>query len=385
MFKGWDADGHVEESEVTFSDPYWGGELRERRPFVIETDDKGSLAWVVDSRLFPRRYGPFQQFGRTPASKNGVPAPHHLAKKNDPIESAELRSAEARVAQLDREDMVMQVNYPTMFLSWPLSHDPRVGGAMARSYNNWIAEVSRPSEERLKWVTVIDPGDPKAAAAEIYRTKDMGSAGVMLLGTVGNKHLDDPSLEPVWAAAAETSLPVSVHVGFSNPALGDMYDTLSDATTIPFVFSLMMGLQRIISKGILDRYPDLRVAILEGGCQWVPFLMERMEEYSGKPGVRGGPREGYTGELLPAEYVARGQVYFGFEVEDKLLPFVVEEFGEDCWLFASDIPHADRQMGVVRTLQERPDLSESAKRKMLIDNVARFYGLPIPAPQPVGG
>ena len=385
MFKVWDADGHVEESEATFSDKYWDPELKDRRPFVVETDPSGNLAWVIDSHLFPNRHGTHQFFGGTPASKDGVTAPIHRVKVHDPIESAEFRSAKARLAQMDHEGIAFQVNYPTMFLSWPLGQDARMGGALARAYNNWVADISSGAPDRLKWVTIVDMWDPAEAAREIYRTKEMGSAGVMLLGTFGHMRLDNPSVEHVWAAAAETGLPVAVHVGAPSPTLGSMFDSHSDATTVPLLFSMLIGFHRVMAKGILDKYPSLKVAFLEGSCQWVPLMMERVEEYSGKPGTRAGARIGYKSELLPEEYVKRGQVFFGFEVEDALLPFVTERYGNDCWVYGSDIPHVDRLYKASDLLQQRTDLTEETKRKLLIDNVAKFYGLPVPEPEPAAG
>ena len=298
----------------------------------------------------------------------GVPSLAQANKPNDPVETSEFHSAEARLKQLDVEGIELQVNYPTMLLSWPIANNPLLGDAIARSYNNWMADISGQAPDRLKWVTVIDPGDPALASKEIYRTKEMGSVGVMILGTVGNLQLDSPSLEPIWNAAADTKLPVGVHVGFCCPNLGELYDLPADSTVMPFVMTLLMAFQRVMSKGLLDRYPDLRVAFLEAGCQWVPFLVDRISEYSDRPG--------YLSKLQPRDYISRGQVFFGAEVDDALLPYAMGEFGDDCWIYASDIPLADRRLGSVKEFLARKDLTEESKRKMLVDNTARFYDLP---------
>jgi hypothetical protein len=63
MIKAWDADGHVSESEVTFSDKYWDPKLKDRRPSIIETGPDGPLYWMIDTRSFPVRSGPYQQAG----------------------------------------------------------------------------------------------------------------------------------------------------------------------------------------------------------------------------------------------------------------------------------------------------------------------------------
>ena len=392
MLSAWDADGHVMESEATFAEPYWDLLPAERRPFVVESDRTGTLSWVIDGRLFPVRTGPNQSAGN-PLSKGGVPwrAPNSSLmaerREHDTVESAELRSAEVRLEQMDRESIDVQVNYPTMFLSYPITYDPALGTALTRSYNNWIADVSSQAPDRLKWVTVIDPQDPKAAAGEVYRTAEMGSVGVMILGMTGDIRVDDPELEGVWAAAAETGLPVGVHVGHSFKALGHVADTHHDKTVMPFWLTLMFGFQRVIAKGIADRYPNLRIAFLEGGCSWVPGLVDRIAEHCGLPGSRAGSsfRTGYLAEHYPQEYIQRGQIYFGFEVEEGVLPYALQEFGDECWLYASDIPHRDRLYDAVRILQERPGIGEESKRKLLIDNAARFYGLGTETRRPLGG
>jgi predicted TIM-barrel fold metal-dependent hydrolase len=87
---------------------------------------------------------------------------------------------------------------------------------------------------------------------------------------------------------------------------------------------------------------------------------------------------GYKAELRPKDYIKRGNVYFGFEVEEPLLPWCINEYGADCFLFASDIPHADRMAGSVQELLERTDLTEEHKQKLLRDNCARYYGLKVP-------
>jgi predicted TIM-barrel fold metal-dependent hydrolase len=86
---------------------------------------------------------------------------------------------------------------------------------------------------------------------------------------------------------------------------------------------------------------------------------------------------GYLAELSPQEYIDRGNLYFGFEVEDPLLPYCVEHFGPDCWIYGSDVPHGDRLANAAKVLDQRTDLEADAKRKMLLDNVARFYAMPV--------
>jgi len=83
--------------------------------------------------------------------------------------------------------------------------------------------------------------------------------------------------------------------------------------------------------------------------------------------------------MTPEEYIATGRLFFGFEAEDTALPQVVQRWGPDIWLYASDIPHAHRILNATAHIAARADLSEEVRRKLLVDNTARFYGMPIPS------
>jgi predicted TIM-barrel fold metal-dependent hydrolase len=376
----WDADAHVEEWEGTFADQYFDPALASRRPKVVEGNRV--LHWLVDDQVFPRLYGDRQVFIGTPASIGGRRMEGALTRVES-LECMELRGPAARLALMDQEGIDMQVLYPTLFLAWPVASEPVLGTAICRSYNNWIADVCNQSGGRLKWVATIDPADPRAAAAEMMRAKQLGAIGTMVLGMAGDRCIAEAPYEPIWATAAEIDMAVAVHVGFCAPLN-------------TFIYSLLMAFDQFIPSGLLDRYPKLRVAFLEAGCQWVPFVMDRMEERVSpdrqasrlRPAGAEAPlsildtlgARGYRAQLRPKEYLQRGNVFFGFEVEEPLLPWCIEEYGADCFLFASDIPHADRMAGSVNVLLERTDIGETNKQKLLRDTCARFYGLQVSAP-----
>ena len=86
----------------------------------------------------------------------------------------------------------------------------------------------------------------------------------------------------------------------------------------------------------------------------------------------------YRSEFVPEEYIRRGQVYVNCEVDEEQLPFVVQEYGDDFLMFAADIPHGHRVIDPISKFLERDDLGQETKRKILVDNTARFYGLPVP-------
>jgi uncharacterized protein len=382
MIKAWDADGHGIEWEGTFADKYFDRAWATRRPKVVESNSH--VHWLIDSQISPANYGRARHFTGSPASINGR-RQEGLLKKKESLECLELRGPSDRLALMDEEGIELSVIYPTLFLVRPLSRDPGFEAVLCRSYNNWIADVCGQSGGRLRWVSVVDASDPRESAAEIARTAAMGAVGVMLPGMVGEDSIAVPRFEPIWEAAAKHDQAVGVHVAYCTP-LESHYT---------FFYSLLIAFDQIIPYGILDRYPDLRVGFLEAGCSWVPWRIERMEERMnpGKVSARsapGRPRDtifddpsanGYRAKLAPREYLKRGSVYFGFEVDEALLPYCIKFLGANCLVWGSDIPHADREAYGARELQQRRDISDEDKWKLLVGNAAAFYKIQIPEKQ----
>ena len=76
------------------------------------------------------------------------------------------------------------------------------------------------------------------------------------------------------------------------------------------------------------------------------------------------------------EYVKKGNLYFSAEVEDVLLPQVLDLVGDGQILFGSDMPHGDRERFAEKILRSRTDISERSKANILEGNPAKFYQLP---------
>ncbi len=120
----------------------------------------------------------------------------------------------------------------------------------------------------------------------------------------------------------------------------------------------------------MDRYPNLRFAFLEGGSNWVPAYVERMDDHF--------ENQRYNARQLigrpPSQYLHSGRIFFGCEGNETSLSRIVQEIGAEKLMYSSDYPHGDRTEGTVRVLKERDDLSDSAKEKILEENARRFYG-----------
>jgi predicted TIM-barrel fold metal-dependent hydrolase len=223
-------------------------------------------------------------------------------------------------------------------------------------------------------VAVVDLEDVPSALAVVREARELpGMVGVMLLGTVGDRLLDARPFEPFWATAADLDLPVAVHVGWPCPSLNNLYDNLFNSQVSPFVITVFMALVNLVSSGLFDRYPGLRVAFLEAGSEWFPYWLNRMQHYYEV--AERVPQLDYRAREAPLDYVRRGNLYLSCEVEEPMLPQVITQLGDECLLFDSDIPHADRERFAVRSLRARGDLAAASKEKILCDNARRFYRL----------
>lgn len=368
-----DADGHVEEHELTFSDKYLDPAFRAQRPRVVAAD--GLAYWMIDEQLFPRRLGRGCHNLGTPTSYGGTRTLFTQAKPES-LESLELRDPAARLRDMDAEDLGVAVVYPTLFLAYPLTINPQLATALSSAYNRWMAEATGGSE-RLRWAAVVNLDDPQAALRQVREANKLGAVTVIVLGTAGDRLLDDPALLPFFEAVAQEDLTLAVHVGWACPSLSNLYADLYTATVIPFLAPVLMGFASLLGGGILDRFPTLRVAFLEAGCEWVHFMVHRLEHrfHFATSMAKIIPQTAPRAACPPREYLSRGNLYVSTEVEDTLLPQVIDLIGEDHIIFGSDMPHGDRERFAAKTLLARPDLGDTVKRKILTDNPRRLYRL----------
>jgi uncharacterized protein len=369
-----DADGHVEESPATFDDKYLDPVFRAQRPRVIAVE--GMVYWDIDEQLFPRRVGRGCNNLGTPTSYDGKPAIHTLGKPES-VGCMELTDLKARLEIMDEEAIAVQVLYPTLFLAYPLSSNPALVSALCSSYNRWLGDWLS-GQERLKWAAVVNLDNANSAALEAREAKRLGAAAVMVLGTAGDRQLDDPLLFPFYEALCDENLPLAVHVGWACPSINNLYSHIYPSGVVAFHFPVLMGFAALISGGVLDRFPNLTVVFLEAGSMWVPYMIDRLNhrfQNQGKTLAKFLPQTQPLQALPVMDYIKRGNLFFSAELEDSILPQVMELVGETQVVIGTDMPHGDRERFAARHLQERKDLSALAKASILEHNPSRLYGL----------
>ena len=127
----------------------------------------------------------------------------------------------------------------------------------------------------------------------------------------------------------------------------------------------------IVSNGMLDRYPNLKVAFLEFGGEWLFYMFGRMEHY-----LKVNRRRMPTSVGLPQKeveaYAKSGRIFIAPESDDPMLVHEIALLGENQILFSSDFPHGEGRDNAARSILQRSDLSDVQKKKMLYDNPVSF-------------
>ena len=166
-------------------------------------------------------------------------------------------------------------------------------------------------------------------------------------------------------------MPICFH-GNSVGAEGqDRWEKFLQAHTVNFAFELMQAFLGVTTSGVLERFPKLRCGFFEAGCGWLPYWLSRIDEH-----YEARPEEAPLLKAKPSETFASGRIIVSFEADDDMLPYCMQRYGDDMWVFAADYPHWDMKWpNATNELKERTDLSDEQKRKVLFDNINRFYGL----------
>ena len=146
------------------------------------------------------------------------------------------------------------------------------------------------------------------------------------------------------------------------------YDNFFAMHVLGRPFNCTAGLVALVTGGVFERYPNLRVAFFECSAEWILYWMHRMDDDYKRMS------NGFTPKITrkPSEYIKKN-CYVTCEADERLLRLALEEFSEDRVLIASDYPHFDSEYpGTVHELKERADITDKQKQKILCENAKDF-------------
>lgn len=287
------------------------------------------------------------------------------------------RDVARRLQDQARDGVVAEVLYPNSGLALFNSPVAAYQLAVARSYNDWLAELFAEHRQRFVPVGMVPVVDLDAAVAEAERLARLGFRACKVPITYSERPYNHPDYDRLWSVCAAAGLVVSFHA-FSNSE--DVYPEDwgekegSGGALNLMAMRMVDGMNPaslLISGGALMRFPDLKFVIVECGAGWLAWLLQVLDEQYEKKHMWIQPKL----ELRPSEYFLRqGHVTFSDDpVALRNLPFT----GSGVLLWGSDYPHDEGTFPNSQDVIERTfaGVDEKDKRRVVYDNAAGLYAL----------
>ena len=242
------------------------------------------------------------------------------------------------------------------------------GAAISSAVNDWQRDKWTRPERRLKASIVIPYEDAPAAVAEIERCADDADFAQILMLARTAEPLGSRRYWPIYAKAVEVGLPVGVHVfGYGgHPTTGAGWPSYYLEEMTSHSAACQAGVASLALNGVFERFPALKMIMIEGGFGWLASLMWRLDKHWARhrdevPHVTRPPseslRQGLWISTQPMEEPERA----------RHLLDVIEWIGADRLLIATDYPHwdfDDPSMALPRSLgpdKRRAICSENAR------------------------
>ncbi len=254
-----------------------------------------------------------------------------------------------RLVDLDHEGIWAEVVFPSLGL-WNASfRNPEALRAAITVSNDWAKSEIMDISPRLLATAQVSMLSITDAIAELQRTASMGFRSVFL-PTTPPAHTPDynhDEWEPFWAAAAEAKMVIAFHIGtdpvdmMAGEVIGITYRGPGGALLnyTETTFSGQRATMKMVASGALDRHPNLKVLVSEGGATWVPFLADRMTEGYRQHAMMVRPKLSRT----PKE-ILYSQVFASFQHDETAIA-AVTAMGYQNVMWGSDYPHLEGTYG----------------------------------------
>jgi len=253
-------------------------------------------------------------------------------------------------------------------------------------YNDAMAELQESSGTRFIPMTLMPAWSVDRCVQEAKRAAGLGLRGINMTSDpqdAGSPDLASREWDPLWAVCQEHQMPVHFHIGSSNTAMdffGKYFWPSQNEYTKPAIGGAMLFLNsarvliNTIFAGTFDRFPDLKMVMVESGIGWVPFICETMDyELS-----ENAPEQYAALRQKPSEYF-RSNCYatFWFEQAQGDLAHLFKQVGEDNILFETDFPHPTclYPTPVEHAEAAMVDVAPEVQRKILSENSVKLYRL----------
>lgn len=294
----------------------------------------------------------------------------------DDLAGAATNNVEARVRELAEDGVDKELAFPNAVLALFHHPDHEIRERIFRVYNEHIAAMQERSDGHCYGVGLINWWDPRGARRTLTELKSLGLRTFLLPISPGNDGRGQPidysstPMSAVWDEIEEAGLPVTHHIGESQPKFPSEVNSVAVAMMVN-IDSFREMFSKYVFGGILDRHPKLRIGWFEGGIAWVPPALQDAEHVlaSYRHMLAHVPERDvrdYWGTHMCASFMV-----------DPIGLRQINEIGIDRVMWSSDYPHNESTFGYSeRSLAAVVDAvgAEDAVR-IVGGNIKKFLGL----------
>lgn len=286
----------------------------------------------------------------------------------NPIEQRLGDMGEGRIRDMDASG----IDVALTFLTAPgvQVFDAQTASSLAASTNDQLAAAIRRYPTRFAGLAAIAPQDPKTAAKELERaTKTLGLKGAVINSHTEGEYLDDPKFWEIFEAAESLNAPIYIHPREPGPQMLQPYlERGIERALWGFNVEVSLHTLALITAGVFDRFPNLKIVIGHGG-EGIPYMLYRIDywEKRKKPFM---PKL----KMLPSEYMKRN-IY----ITTSGLPwgpaiqFAQSVLGVDRVMYAMDYPY-EFEIDEVTMTDDIP-MSDADKTKLFQTNAETVFSL----------
>jgi predicted TIM-barrel fold metal-dependent hydrolase len=295
----------------------------------------------------------------------------------------EYRHKDARLAVLDEQNLEKCFLFPTLgdCVEGLMHDDPVMGHKAYHAFNLWLEDDwGYHYRDRLYAPPYIPVLDPELAADELEFVLNKGARIVSVRpGPAAGRSPADPVFDRFWSLANEAEILVAYHAYGGRTVYGDAFDLLYERdkpvsdrryyATIEAAFTSDRGIlettMALVLGNLFGRFPKVRVASIEMGMNWVPYVLHALDHAGGLLD-RNVNAFGQKVDERPSEIFKRHVWVSPFPEEDVVA--LTESIGVSQVLFGSDWPHAEGNIMPADYTECIQNLPEADIKRIMRDN-----------------
>ena len=361
-------DDHLVEPPTMFEGRV-AKKFEEMAPRVIKTDD-GSDVWTFNGVIIPN-VGLNAVAGR-PKEEYGV----------DPTAFDEMRPGcydiNERVKDMSADGILGSMCFPSFpgFSGrlFAACEDKELALAVTQAYNDWHVEDwagAYPGRFIPMMLPVL--WDAELCAKEITRMAAKGVHSMTFTenpATLNCPSFHDPYWDPMWKALVDNEVVLSIHLGSS----GNMPMTAADAPVDVMMTLAPMNIcsaaADLLWSRVLKEFPDIKIALSEGGTGWIPYFLDRLDRTYEMHHVWTGQD---FGGLKPSEVFRRN--FLTCFIADPIGIKLRDDIGMDNIAWECDYPHSDSSWpdAAAELAEVMAGVPDDEINKITYENASRWY------------